>query len=88
MTYDKTYFPYPSTDTIKKYFIITNQGKKIRFGAKSYDHFTEGHLDEEIKQRYLNRHKKERIVKTRILLVIGLRNSYGFILLIKKHTQK
>ena len=42
MTYDKTYFPYPSTDTIKKFFIITNQGKKVRFGAKSYDRRTLG----------------------------------------------
>ena len=58
MTYNKIYFPYPSTDTIKKFFIITNQGKKVRFGAKSYDHFTEGHLDEARKQRYLKRHKK------------------------------
>ena len=59
MTYDKIYYPYPSTDTIKKFFIITNQGKKIRFGAKSYDHFTEGHLDEARRQRYLNRHRKK-----------------------------
>jgi hypothetical protein len=58
MTYDKIYFPYPSTDKNKKFFIITNQGKKIRFGAKSFEHFTEIHLDEERKQRYLNRHKK------------------------------
>ncbi len=60
MTYDKTYFPYPSTDTIKKFLIIINQGKKVRFqvGAKSYDHFTEGHWDEARKQRYLKRHKK------------------------------
>ena len=33
MSYDKTYFPYPSTDTIKILFIIKNQGKKVRFGA-------------------------------------------------------
>ena len=26
--------------------------------AKSYEHFTEGHLDEERKQRYINRHRK------------------------------
>ncbi len=32
----------------------------MRFGAKSYDHFTEGHLDESRKQRYLKRHKKKR----------------------------
>ena len=58
MTYDKIYFPYPSTDKIKKFFIITNQGKKIKFGAKPYEHFTEGHLDKERKLRYLNRHIK------------------------------
>ncbi len=46
MTHDKVYFPYPSTDTIKKFFIVTNQGKVVRFSAKSYDHFTERHLDE------------------------------------------
>ena len=46
MTYDKIYYPYPSTDTIKKFFIITNQGKKVRFGARSYEPFTEVHLDE------------------------------------------
>ena len=58
MNYNRTYFPYPSTDKIRKFFIITNQGKKIRFGAKAYEHFTEGHLDEARKERYLNRHKK------------------------------
>jgi hypothetical protein len=56
MTYDYIYFPYPSTDTIKKFFILTNSGKKVRFGAKSYEYFTEGHLDEERKERYLNKH--------------------------------
>jgi hypothetical protein len=48
MTYDKIYFPYPSTDK-KKFFIITSRGKKIKFGAKPYGHFTEGHLDKERK---------------------------------------
>ncbi len=61
MTYDKIYYPYPSTDTIIKFFIITNQGKKIRFGAKSYKHFTEGHLDEEKKLIYSNRHKTKKL---------------------------
>lgn len=56
--YDKIYYPYPSTDSTHKYLIITSTGKKLRFGRKGYEHYTEGHLDEERKQRYLDRHKK------------------------------
>ena len=37
MTYDKIYYPYPATDRIHKYFIITSQGKKVSFGAKGYN---------------------------------------------------
>lgn len=55
--YDKTYYPYPSTDKIHKYFIITSTGKKVRFGAKGYEDFTT-HKDEERKQRYIERHRK------------------------------
>ncbi len=54
MSYDKIYFPYPSTDTTKSSLILPQiqlKGKKVRFGEKSYDHFTEGHLDEERKER-------------------------------------
>ena len=58
MTYNRIYFPYPSTDSTHKYFIITSTGRKVHFGKKGFEHFTEGHLDEERKQRYLNRHKK------------------------------
>ena len=37
--YDKQYYPYPSTDKIHKYLIITSTGKKIRFGsAKNKDY--------------------------------------------------
>lgn len=52
------YKPYPSNDNTTKFYIITNQGKKIRFGAKGYEHYTEGHLDVKRRDRYLNRHKK------------------------------
>ncbi len=55
--YEKIYYPYPATNKRYKYTIITNQGKKISFGASGYEHYTEGHLDPERKQRYLNRHK-------------------------------
>jgi len=54
---DKIYYPYPSTNKTHKYFIITSSGKKIRFGAKGYEHYTEGHLDKTRKQSYLDRHK-------------------------------
>jgi hypothetical protein len=43
----KKYFPYVSTDRpSKKFYIITNDNKKVYFGQTGYDHFTEGHLDE------------------------------------------
>lgn len=54
---DKLYYPYKATDGKHKFFIINNQGKKIRFGAKGYEDFTI-HKDEARKQRYINRHKK------------------------------
>ena len=50
--YDKTYYPYPSTDTTTKYFIITDTGRKVRFGRKGYEDFTM-HKDEERKMMYL-----------------------------------
>lgn len=55
--YDKIYYPYPSTDNKHKYLIITDTGKKIRFGDIKYEDFTQ-HKDEERKKAYINRHKK------------------------------
>jgi hypothetical protein len=55
--YNKTYYPYPSTDTTTKYFIITNTGRKIRFGRKGYEDFTI-HKDEARKRNYIIRHQK------------------------------
>lgn len=53
----KIYYPYPATDNTYKYFIITSNGKKIRFGRKSYDDYTI-HKNEERKLRYIKRHSK------------------------------
>ena len=51
------YFPYKSDKPDKKYYIITSNNKKIYFGLASASDFTI-HKDEERKQRYINRHKK------------------------------
>lgn len=52
------YYPYKSDKPEKKFFIITNEGKRIYFGDSKYDQYTEGHLDIRRRNRYLNRHKK------------------------------
>ena len=54
---NKIYYPYPANDGKHKYYIITESGKKIKFGALGYSDFTQ-HKDEARKQRYINRHKK------------------------------
>ena len=53
----KKYFPYKSDKPDKKYYIITNDNKKVYFGQASASDFTI-HKDEARKQRYINRHKK------------------------------
>ena len=50
------YHPYPANDGKHKYYIITNSGKTIKFGAIGYSDFTK-HKDEARKQRYIDRHK-------------------------------
>jgi hypothetical protein len=50
------YYPYKSDKLDKKYFIITNSGRKVYFGAAGMSDFTI-HKDEARKQRYINRHK-------------------------------
>ena len=54
----KKYYPYVSDKPNKKYFIITNTNKKIYFGSSNHENYSSGHLDEERKQRYIVRHKK------------------------------
>jgi hypothetical protein len=54
----KLYYPYESDKPTKKFFIITNEGKRVYFGASGYEHYTEGHLDEQRKSRYIKRHLK------------------------------
>ena len=46
------YFPYKSDKPNKKYYIITNDNKKVYFGAAGYSDFTI-HKDEERKLRYI-----------------------------------
>jgi hypothetical protein len=54
----KKYYPFKSDKVGKKYYIITNDNKKVYFGASEYEHFTEGHLDERRKLAYISRHRK------------------------------
>jgi hypothetical protein len=54
----KKYFPYPSDRPAKKFYIITNDNKKVYFGQTGYEHFTEGHLDERRKWAYISRHRR------------------------------
>ena len=51
------YYPYKSDKKGKKYFIITESGRKVYFGATGYDDYTT-HGDEKRRLAYLNRHKK------------------------------
>ena len=53
----KIYYPYPANDGKHKYYIITNTGKKVYFGAKGYNDFTLT-KNEEQKDRYIQRHQK------------------------------
>ena len=64
------YFPYKSDKPNKKYYIITNDNKKVYFGAAGYSDFTI-HKDEERKLRYIKRHINENWTKSGI-------NSAGF----------
>jgi hypothetical protein len=55
----KKYYPYKSIDRPeKKFYVITNDNKKVYFGAAGYEDFTT-HKDEARKQRYIARHKNE-----------------------------
>jgi hypothetical protein len=51
------YYPYKSDKPDKKYYIITNSGRKVYFGAAGYSDFTQ-HKDEARRQRYVARHEK------------------------------
>ena len=54
----KKYYPYKSDKPNKKYYIITNENKKVYFGAAGYSDFTIQN-DEARTQRYIDRHKKK-----------------------------
>ena len=50
------YHPYKSDKQNKKYYIITNNDKKVYFGAAGMSDFTK-HKDEARKQGYIKRHQ-------------------------------
>ncbi len=50
------YYPYKSDKPNKKYYIITNDNKKVYFGQAGASDFTL-HKNEARKQLYINRHK-------------------------------
>ena len=54
------YHPHKSDKPGKKYYIITNDNKKVYFGQASASDFTH-HKDEQRKQRYINRHKNNEL---------------------------
>ena len=52
--------PRPSNNPTKKYEVIVKVGdriKKVLFGAKGYEHYTQGHLDDKRKENYIKRPK-------------------------------
>ena len=51
------YYPYKSAKPEKKNYIITKSEKKVYFGAAGMSDFTK-HKNEERKNLYINRHKK------------------------------
>jgi hypothetical protein len=53
------YYPYISDKLNKKYYIITNEGKRVYFGAAGYEHYTEGHFDIKRRDAYIRRHQKK-----------------------------
>ena len=52
------YYLYVSDVPNKKFYIITNNYRRLYFGDSRYEHFTEGHLNEIRRKAYMNRHKK------------------------------
>ena len=50
------YYPYKSDKPDKKYYVITNSGRKVYFGAAGMSYFTH-HKNEACKNLYINRHK-------------------------------
>jgi hypothetical protein len=54
----KKNYPYKSDKPNRKYYIITNDNKKVYFGAVGYSDLTI-HKDEARKLRYIKRHNNE-----------------------------
>ncbi len=54
----KYYFPCKMDKPDKKYYIITKDNTRMYISTAGYVHFSSGHNNEERKQSYINRHKK------------------------------
>ena len=81
----KKYYPFKSDKPIKKFYIITNDNKKVYFGASGYEHFTEGHLDERRKLVYIYHViEKMKTGKTRTPVATGVCGFSG----IQKHMNR
>ena len=59
------YYPYKSNKPDKKYYIITNDNKKVYFGQAGASDMSI-HKDEQRKQRYIKRHTNENWSKSGI----------------------
>ena len=59
------YYPYKSDKPGKKYYIITNDNKKVYFGQAGASDMSI-HKDEQRKQRYIKRHTNENWSKSGI----------------------
>ena len=53
----KIYYPYKSDKKDKKFYIITDTGKKVYFGSAGMSDYTL-HKDPQRKERYIYRHQK------------------------------
>ncbi len=70
------YYPYKGDQPNKKYYIITNDSKKIYLDQAFASDFTI-HKDEARKQRYMDRHKRTKIGMMKIQLRLGLAGCCG-----------
>ena len=58
------YKPYPSNDNTTKFYILTSNGRKIRFGAKGYKDYTIYYKEkgkeyaDKKREAYIARHSK------------------------------
>jgi hypothetical protein len=80
------YHPYKSDKQDECFYVVTNSGKKVYFGAAGMSDFTK-HKDEARKQRYVYRHKNNEmwtINQVLTQLASGLAGCFGISQPLKK----